>query len=168
MVERNALMCRLSNFWTRKIVVIGFLFFAFFVKSNAQVKHLELIKKSSGRTLKIQEDKRVIVKTIDKKRFVGKIKFIDSLHIEVENNVIHLDSISFIKKRTIEGVVSRSVSMYVGTNLFVIGLVSIPTGFGAIISVAVLPPSIPLLIYAISSNKRRSKKWNYKIITVNN
>ena len=86
------------------------------------------------------------------------------MHIEVGNNVIHLDSLSFIKKRTIEGVVSRSVSMYVGSNLFVIGLVSIPTGFGAIISVAVLPPSIPLLIYAICSNKRRSEKWHYKIV----
>lgn len=148
----------------RIITLICFFFIAFVIKSNAQEKHLELIKKSSGRILKIEEDKRVVVKTKAEKRFVGKIKFIDSLHIEVENNVIHLDSISFIKKRTIEGIVSRSVSMYVGTNLFVIGLVSIPTGFGAIISLVVLPPSIPVLIYAINSNKRRSEKWKYNIV----
>jgi hypothetical protein len=148
----------------RIIILICFFLIAFVLKSNAQEKHLELIKISTSRILKIEEDKRVVIKTKDEKRFVGKIKFIDSLHIEVGNNVIHLDSLSFIKKRTIEGVVSRSVSMYVGSNLFVIGLVSIPTGFGAIISVAVLPPSIPLLIYAICSNKRRSEKWHYKIV----
>ena len=161
-------MCQLANFRMRKIVVIGFLLIAFIVKSNAQEKHLELTKINTSRTLKIEKDKRVVVKTKDKKRFVGKIKFIDSSHIGVDNNIIHLDSVSFIKKRTIEGIVSRSVSMYVGSNLFVLGLVSIPTGFGAVISLAVLPPSIPVLVYAISSNKRRSEKWNYKIITINN
>lgn len=148
----------------RKITVLCFLFIAFVIKSNAQENQLILIKNQTGRALSIKENKRVVVKTKDKKRFVGKIKFIDSLHFEVENNVIHLDSVSFIKKRTIEGIVSRSASMYVGSNLFVVGFVSIPSGFGAIISLVVLPPSIPLLIYAISSNKRRSQNWKYKIV----
>ena len=86
----------------RIIILICFFLIAFVLKSNAQEKHLELIKISTSRILKIEEDKRVVIKTKDEKRFVGKIKFIDSLHIEVGNNVIHLDSLSFIKKRTIE------------------------------------------------------------------
>ena len=134
------------------------------VKSNAQEKYLELTKNNTSRILKIKEDKRVVVKTKDNKRFVGKIKFIDSLHVGIDSNTIHLDSISFIKKRSIGGVVLRSASFYAGANLFIIGLVSIPTGIGAIISVATFPPSVPLLIYAVSSNKRRSEKWKYKIL----
>lgn len=148
----------------RKIFLIYFFLIAFVAKINAQELSLELTKVNSGRVLKIKEDKRVVVKTKDKERFVGKIKFIDSLHIEVENKVIHLDSVSFIKKRSVMGIVLRSISMYVGSNLLATGIISIPTGFGAIVAVVVLPPSIPLLIYAINSNKRRSEKWNYKIV----
>ena len=140
------------------------IFLIYFFLINAQELSLELTKVNSGRVLKIKEDKRVVVKTKDKERFVGKIKFIDSLHIEVENKVIHLDSVSFIKKRSVMGIVLRSISMYVGSNLLATGIISIPTGFGAIVAVVVLPPSIPLLIYAINSNKRRSEKWNYKIV----
>ena len=148
----------------RKIFLIYFFLIAFVAKINAQETSLKLTNLNSGRVLKIKEDKRVVVKTKDKERFVGKIKFIDSLHIEVENKVIHLDSVSFIKKRSVMGIVLRSISMYVGSNLLAAGIISIPTGFGAIVAVAVLPPSIPLLIYAINSNKRRSEKWNYKIV----
>ena len=148
----------------RKSILICMFFIAFVVKSNAQEKYLELTKNNTSRILKIEEDKRVVVKTKDNKRFVGKLKFIDSLHVGIDSNTIHLDSISFIKKRSIGGVVLRSVSFYVGANLFIIGLVSIPTGIGAIVSVATLPPSVPLLIYAVSSNKRRSEKWKYKIL----
>lgn len=148
----------------RKIFLIYFFLIAFVAKINAQETSLKLTKVNSGRVLKIKEDKRVVVKTKDKERFVGKIKFIDSLHIEVENKVIHLDSVSFIKKRSVMGIVLRSISMYVGSNLLAAGIISIPTGFGAIVAVVVLPPSIPLLIYAINSNKRRSEKWNYKIV----
>lgn len=148
----------------RKIFLIYFFLITFVAKTNAQELSLELTKVNSGRVLKIKEDKRVVVKTKDKERFVGKIKFIDSLHIEVENKVIHLDSVSFIKKRSVMGIVLRSISMYVGSNLLAAGIISIPTGFGAIVAVVVLPPSIPLLIYAINSNKRRSEKWNYKIV----
>ena len=148
----------------RKIILICMFFIAFVVKSNAQEKYLELTKNNTSRILKIEEDKRVVVKTKDNKRFVGKLKFIDSLHIEVENKVIHLDSVSFIKRRSVMGIVLRSISMYVGSNLLAAGIISIPTGFGAIVAVVVLPPSIPLLIYAINSNKRRSEKWNYKIV----
>ena len=148
----------------RKIILICMFFIAFVVKSNAQEKYLELTKNNTSRILKIEEDKRVVVKTKDNKRFVGKLKFIHSLHVGIDSNTMHLDAISFIKKRSIGGVVLRSVSFYVGANLFIIGLVSIPTGIGAIVSVATLPPSVPLLIYAVSSNKRRSEKWKYKIL----
>lgn len=148
----------------RKIFLIYFFLITFVAKINAQETSLKLTNLNSGRVLKIKEDKRVVVKTKDKERFVGKIKFIDSLHIEVENKVIHLDSVSFIKKRSVMGIVLRSISMYVGSNLLAAGIISIPTGFGAIVAVVVLPPSIPLLIYAINSNKRRSEKWNYKIV----
>jgi small nuclear ribonucleoprotein (snRNP)-like protein len=148
----------------KKLLLFCFLFLVFTLKLNAQDKYLELIKNQTGRTLKIKEDKRVVVKTKDRKRFVGKIKFVDSLHIQLENSVIHLDSVSFIKKRSTVGIISRSVSMYVGSNLFAIGIIALPTGIGVIISVVVLPPSIPLLIYAINSNKRRSETWKYKIV----
>mgnify|MGYP003610216062 CR=1 FL=1 len=105
----------------RKIILICMFFIAFVVKSNAQEKYLELTKNNTSRILKIEEDKRVVVKTKDNKRFVGKLKFIDSLHVGIDSNTIHLDSISFIKKRSIGGVVLRSVSFYVGANLFIIG-----------------------------------------------
>lgn len=119
---------------------------------------------NSGRVLKIKEDKRVVVKTKENKRIVGNIKCIDSIHIEVGSKVIHLDSISFIKKRSIAGIFSRSISMYFGGSLFVAGIISIPIGVGAIVSIVVLPPSIPMLVYAISSNKRRSENWKFKIV----
>ena len=89
----------------RKIFLIYFFLIAFVAKINAQELSLELTKVNSGRVLKIKEDKRVVVKTKDKERFVGKIKFIDSLHVGIDSNTIHLDSISFIKKRSIGGVV---------------------------------------------------------------
>ncbi len=148
----------------RKLLLFSFLFVIFTIKSIAQENYLELVKNHTGRMLKIKEGKRVVVKTTDKKRFVGKINFIDSLHLEVEGNVVRLDSISFIKKRATVGIISRSVSMYVGSNLLAAGIIAIPTGIGAIVSVVVLPPSIPLLIYAINSNKRRSESWKYKIV----
>lgn len=157
-------VCQLINFRMRKLLLFCFLFVVITIKSNAQEKYLELVKNHTGRTLKIKEDRRVVVKTKDKKRFVGKIKFADSLHLEIESNIIHLDSVSFIKKRSTVGIISRSVSTYVGSNFFVIGILASYTGIGAIISVVVLPPSIPLLIYGCNSNKRRSETWKYKIV----
>ena len=154
----------------RKIFLIYFFLITFVAKTNAQELSLELTKVNSGRVLKIKEDKRVVVKTKDKERFVGKIKFIDNNTILIDEKSIKLDDIKFIRKRNLSTTIIATSFIVLGA--FTLGLAPILVIGDTQAALTAFLSSVGISSFAILlpslSKKYSNSTYNFQIIELTN
>ncbi|WP_156879197.1 hypothetical protein [Salinimicrobium xinjiangense] len=148
---------------------ILFLFsFLIYLPLLAQEQVLEMTKSDSEKVRTFKQNKRVKIKTLEGEKYIGRFQIIDEKTIEIEGDIIKLNTISNIKSRSImAGIAGTGLILYgslialvgglehawadnpqVGNGLFVAGAVIISSG----------------IFFNEFARNQRSDKWNYKII----
>ena len=144
---------------------ITFIFCLVFSVSFAQNKGINLIKNTSNATTFIKEDRRIKVKTTDKKAIAGKFTVLNDSTISIKNKIIPIDSIISIRKASTFSAIASPISIVVGGALLVGGMVGLAAGgYGLLVTAAFLPPGLPLFIVPFTANKHPIKKWTYEIV----
>jgi phage gp45-like len=132
----------------------------------SQQKTIEITNMESGKTVVFKENQRVKIRTLDLKKWVGNLKFSDSLHIIVNNHKLAIDSLQSIKNQpkvlgTVKTVVLISGLAIVGTSLIAASggsesaLLIFMIGSGTTISAGI--------IEGLNKNYT-NRKWTYKIV----
>jgi len=142
-----------------------FVFCFLFLTSYAQDKGVVLKEKSSDRTVFLQENKRIKLKTKDGKVFVGKFKIVDDNTIMIKNATITLDSISTIKRRSLVSSIGSPFVVAGGTILMIAGVAGALSGGYGVLLVVLIPPGIPMILVPVISNNHVPEKWSYSIDT---
>ena len=152
----------------RKILPLFLLSFLFCLPAVAQQQVLEMTKTGTEKIRTFKENRRVKIKTSEGEKYIGRFQIIDDHTIEIEGNIIPLNSITNIKRRSIvAGIAGTALIIYgslyalvgglehlwpnntqIGNGLFVIGAVFISSG----------------IFFNEFARNQRSDKWTYKII----
>lgn len=110
-------------------LLLSLLMFVVIVKS--QEKYLEIYNPELERTKTIEENKRVRLKTLDGKKFSGKLGFQDSTVILVRNIPIELDEVKQIKKNPLAvNIISKTALSGAGILMVGFGLLIPQIGLG--------------------------------------
>jgi len=99
----------------KKIISLLFVFFSLTV--FAQTKRLEAANNKTGVVTQIEEGARVKVSTMDRKKYVGELRFKDAQTISIDGNDIALTNLSSIKKYTKGGRTLKNVLYGTGAGL---------------------------------------------------
>lgn len=146
--------------------LLYFLLFINSFHSFAQQKAIEITNIKNGKTHIFPENQRVKIRTLDRKKHVGRVHFSNNSTLLIDNKSIKTDSILSIKKQPI-------VLGTLKTGLFLSGL----TAVGASLVNASSGKDSAILLFlagtgaTISSGlieglnaKHSNKKWSFKII----
>jgi hypothetical protein len=149
----------------KKITFIAFLVFSM-SHSFAQEKFIQLTKDETGKVKLFKENKRVKVKTLDGKKFIGKFSIVNESTISIKGNEIKIENIERIKSRSVgAGIVGTvlTVTGYVGLGVSAIIVIVDPSNAlkAAVISLAVGGSGIFINEFVAT---HKSSKWSYKII----
>ncbi len=71
--------------------------------SYSQERSIVIHKKNSKKFKAIAENKRIKIVTLDEKKYYGRFTIIDSDSIQIEGNVVALNSIAKLKKKCLFG-----------------------------------------------------------------
>lgn len=136
----------------------------FTVLSFSQHNKIVLEHLKSSQTKEIKENKRIKIKTTDGEIYYGRFKIIDEETVEIKNKAIPLDSITELTRKSLFGKIANPVFITIGTLGLIAATVGAAAGgYGFIITVISLPPSIPLVLIPAISNKHKIEKWGYSI-----
>lgn len=80
----------------------------------AQEKGINLIKNTSNKTTFLKENRRIKVRTIDKKAIAGKFTVLTDSTISIKNKIIPIDSIVSIRKASTFSTILRTTSISIG------------------------------------------------------
>ena len=131
----------------------------------AAEKGILVTKKDSSSTLFLKENKRIKVKLLDGKVYVGKFQIINDSTFSIRDNIISLDSIAKIKRRSLVSSIFSPVVIVYGIGLVSLGVVGIAYGGYVIILGALILPGLPMVLVPLISENHRPQKWNYSIGT---
>lgn len=140
--------------------------FLFTLTAFSQHKEIEITNTNNGKIKIFNENVRLKIRTLDRKKHVGKIHFLDNQTIIIGDEYIKTDSILSIKRQPLFLGTAKTILLIAGFSNIATSLVTTFTagntpflfftiGSGAIISTG--------LIENINS-KHSNKKWTYKII----
>lgn len=144
------------------------LLFIFSVPMLSQERVLEIYQPEKEKQRSFKENRRVKVKTLDGKKYIGRFRIIDSQTIEIEGHQIALNNIKNIKSRSIVAGIAGTLLTIYGASLVLAGTLML-----------VIAPDIPLAVGFMSAGglvmtsgilfnefarNQRNPKWFYKII----
>jgi len=136
------------------------------ISAFSQQKAFEITNIESGKTKIYEENQRVKIRTIDRKKVVGELHFIDNQTILVNSETIKIDSVLSIKSQPkVLGTLKTAVLI---TGLAIVGTsVIVATGGG----------NAAFLLFAVGSgvtigagvleglnSNNSNRKWTFKII----
>lgn len=132
----------------------------------SQQKAIEITNIKNGKTYVYTENQRVKIRTLDRKKHLGKIHFSDLNTLMVDNKSIQTDSILSIKRQPI-------ILGTIKTGLFLTGIATV----GASLVNASSGKDSAIILFLVGSGatisaglieglntKYSNKKWSYKII----
>ena len=152
-----------TKFCTNTILFFFIIFYSSLI--FAQSRGIILENNETKKTIFIEENKRVKIKTIDDVTLVGNFKVVDAATFSVDGISVPITSIVKIKLRSLELAVLRTAAITLGVLFLTAGVAGvIAGGYAVLITVSAVPPGLPLLLIPLSSDGHRSKHWNYKII----
>lgn len=148
----------------KKFIALLTLFIS--IATFSQQKAFEITNIKSGETKVYQENERVKIRTIDRKKLVGELHFVDDQTVSIGENTVKLDSILSIKSHpkvlgTIKTIVLVTGLAIVATSLIVAtgggdaAFLLFAVGSGVTISAGVLE--------GLNGNNS-NRKWTFKII----
>jgi small nuclear ribonucleoprotein (snRNP)-like protein len=123
-------------------IFLSFLFFSF-----AQNKTLVLTNNKTQVSREIQENKRIKIETKEGEKMYGRFTIIDSSSILVDEQVILLEDIVKMKRKSLFIKIINPVIIATGALCVTIGIAgAVAGGYGYIATIVFLPPSIPLVL----------------------
>ena len=144
---------------------ITFIFCLAMTTLFAQNKGINLIKNTSNDTTFLKENRRIKVKTLEGKSIAGKFTIVNDSDINIKGRIISMDSIVSIRKASTFSAIASPISIVVGSALLVGAMGGLAAGgYGLFMTVAFLPPGLPLFIVPFTANKHPVKKWKYEIV----
>jgi small nuclear ribonucleoprotein (snRNP)-like protein len=151
--------------------IMKFLIFIFLViaplLSIAQKNFLVIQKNNSEFSKEIKENKRIKIETKEGKKFYGRFTVVDSLSIMIENEIVLLDDIIKLKRKSLFIKICNPLIITTGLVFVTFGVAgAIAGGYGYIATVILLPPGISISALSLISNNHTTDKWNYKIKTI--
>ena len=141
------------------LLLVAFLSIASYSQGGSFVIH----KKNSKKINEITENKRINVVTLDGKRYYGRFTIIDSTSIQIEENVIALNSIAKIRRKTLFRAIVKPIMMVFGTVLIIGAAVGGPGPYGGIVVAMLLPPGLQMVSFAAISPNYKRKDWEYSL-----
>lgn len=147
--------------------ILFFFLFLFTFPLVAQVKALEISGTGNEKTKIYKANKRVKLKTITGEKHIGRFKIHDANTIEIEGNMIPLNSIANIKSRSVVAGIVGTVLIISGAYLLVISpmvaLVASSTA-GSIMAFGGAGMTLSGIFFNQFAKNHRNTKWSYNII----
>lgn len=144
-------------------IYLVLLFAILSIVSYSQGRSIVVHKKNSEKTKEIAENKRIRVVTLDGKKYYGRFTIIDSASIKIEGNVVVLDSITKIRRKSLFGTIVNPIVIGFGTGLIIAAAAFGPGPYGGFYVIAFLPPGITMVAVSAISSSYKSKNWEYSI-----
>ena len=141
------------------LLLIAFLSIVSYSQEGSIVLHKKNVKKIK----EIAENKRIRVVTLDGKKYYGRFTIIDSASIQIEGNVVALNSITKIRRKSLFGTIVNPIVIVFGTVLIITAAVAGSGPYGGIVVAVFLPPGIAMASIAAISSSYKSKNWEYSI-----
>ena len=132
----------------------------------SQQKAIEITNRYNGKTRFFNENQRVKIRTLDNKKHIGKLHFLDNQTIVIDNQSIKTDSIQSIKKQPVVLGTIKTVVLITGLATVGASLAAASGGSGNTFMLFIIGSSTTIgagLIENINSN-RSNRKWTFKII----
>lgn len=146
--------------------ILYFLLFISSLSLFSQEKVIEMTQLKNGKTKIYTENTRLKIRTLDRKKHVGKIHFSDNKTIIIDKKSIKIDSILSIKRQSI-------VVGTIKTTLLLAGLATVGTSLikassgkdeAIILFLAGSGTAIGSGILGSINPNHTNKKWSFKII----
>ena len=140
----------------------------FFISSTvfSQQKAVEITNIKTGKVKFFDENQRIKIRTLDGKKYVGILKFSDSLTIIINNKSIKIDSLQSIKKQPKVLATVKTVILVAGLTIVGSSLVVASGGGNAAFLLFTVGSGVTIsagLLEGINTNNS-DNKWTFKII----
>jgi len=131
-----------------------------------QQKAVEVTNIYTGKVKILEENQRIKIRTLDGKKYVGNLKFSDSLTIVIDNQSIKIDSLKSIKKQPKVLATVKTVVLTAGLTVVGSSLVAASGGSNCAFLLFTIGSGVTMsagLLEGINTNYS-DNKWTFKII----
>ncbi len=132
----------------------------------SQQRILEITNIKTGKIKVFEENQRIKLRTLDKKKWVGNLKFSDSISFTVNNHKIRIDSLQSIKNQPrVLGTVKR-VLLISGAAILGASIASASDGSDSAFLIFAIGAGTTISsgILGSANSSYTHRKWKYKIV----
>jgi hypothetical protein len=147
-------------------IILYLLLFFITCTVYSQQKTIQISNIKTGKVKFFEENQRVKIRTLDGKKYVGNLKFSDSLTLTIKNQSIKIDSIKSIKKQPIVLSTIKTVVLVAGLSVVASSLVVASGGGNAAFLLLTVGSGVTIsagLLEGINVNNS-DNKWTFKIL----
>jgi small nuclear ribonucleoprotein (snRNP)-like protein len=140
----------------------------FFVSFTAfsQQKAIEITNIKTGKVIVFEENQRIKIRTKDGKKYIGNLKFSDSLSFTINNQSIKMDSLKSIKSQPkVLGTV-KTVVLITGLTVVGASIIAASAGSDSAFLVLVIGTGVTIgagVLEGLNANYS-DYKWKFKIV----
>lgn len=148
-----------------KTLIYVLLFLVSFA-SFPQQKVIEITNNKSGEVKYFEENQRVKIRTLDGKKWVGNLKFSDSLGFNVNDHYVKMDSLKSIKKQPKTLATVKTVVLATGLSVVGASLIAASGGNDSAFLLFTIGSGVTIgagLLEGIYANNS-DNLWTFKII----
>ncbi len=136
---------------------------------HAQTQVLSITNTSKNKEVILNQNKRVIVKTIDGKRIKGRLKIIDNETISLKGTTISLNEIVLIRKNPLlVSLLLDGVVFYFGGATFAVGAIIaafIQAGYAGYLVASASLITLGIISPKVTKGYKSNKGYKYKIVS---
>jgi predicted phage tail protein len=145
-------------------IYLVLLFISFTVFS--QQRTLEITNIKTGKVKVFEENQRIKIRTLDKKKWVGNIKFSDSLSFTINDHEIAIDSLQNIKNQPKVLGTIKTVLLISGVAILGASIIAASGGSDSAFMLFAIGAGTTItagIIEGLNANYTK-RKWTYKIV----
>lgn len=132
----------------------------------SQHKAIEITNIKTGKVKVFQENQRIKIRTLDRKKYIGKLKIVDSLNFTVNNKRVKIDSLQSIKNQPKVLATVKTIVLVAGLSTVATSLVAASKGNDAAFLLFTAGAGATIFSGVLEGlNANHSKfNWRFKII----
>lgn len=149
------------------IVYLGMLLISYSVL--AQHKTMEITNINNGKVKYIEENQRIKIRTLNRKKHVGNLKIIDSMSFSVNDKSVKIDSLLCIKKQSKGLSTVKSIVLAAGLATVASSLIAASDGNDAAFLLFTVGTGVTAsagVLEGLHTNNTKFK-WRFKIVDSN-
>jgi hypothetical protein len=140
----------------------------FFISLNAfsQQKAIEITNIKTGEVKIFEENQRVKIRTLDRKKLIGNLKISDSLNFTIDNKSVKIDSLQSIKNYPKKLATVKTVVLSTGLAIVGASLIAAADGNESALLIFSIGAGVTIgsgLLEGINANYS-NRNWTFKII----